>query len=173
MSSAKPEKWGDFVWGAGFPLLVSSKFKEIYDQEGLSGISEFSQPVEIVRLGNLKSGHFPELPPPYHLIQVLWGGANQDDTASGLYQEHPEIVICKFCRVGASGRKQQNIVIEEGSWNGNDIFKPRNAPVQFMVSERFRDVTEKYNLKNIWLIPADLYGYDEHRPGLWFMNNSK
>jgi len=45
LSSAKPEKWGDFIWGAGFSLLVSSRLMEIYEQEGLSGISNFSTPV--------------------------------------------------------------------------------------------------------------------------------
>ena len=29
LSSAKPEKWGDFVWGAGFSLLISKQLKEI------------------------------------------------------------------------------------------------------------------------------------------------
>src|SRR4030067_3256169 len=49
LSSAKPEKWGDFVWGAGFPLLVSSRFIEIYEQEGLTGIDIFHPSAEIIR----------------------------------------------------------------------------------------------------------------------------
>ena len=124
--------------GAGFPLLVSSKFKEIYEREGLSGIEEFSSPVNVVRMGTLKSGQFPVSPPTYHLIHVPWGGANQDDVASGLTYEHPEMIKCAFCRVGVTWKKQERVVLEEGSWNGSDIFKPRNAPVPFMVSERFK-----------------------------------
>jgi len=169
LSSAKPGKWGDFVWGAGFPLLVSSKFKEIYEREGLMGIEEFSATVEVVRMGTLKSGQFPIPPPTYHLIHILWGGANQDDIASGLTQEHPEVITCTFCRVGVTRRKQERVVIEEGSWNGNDIFKPRNAPVPFMVSEPFKQAVEDYKLTNIWIIPAEKFAYDERRPGLWYV----
>lgn len=171
LSSAKPSKWGDFVWGAGFPLLISSRFKEIYEVEGLTGIEEFSPPVDVVRIGTLKSGQFPTPPPTYHLIHVLWGGANQDDPASGLVHERPETITCPFCRVGVSWRKQDGVVIEEGSWNGSDIFKPRNAPVSFMVSERFKQAVEKYQLTNIWLIPSEHYAYDARRRGLWYVKD--
>lgn len=172
LSSAKPGKWGDFVWGAGFPLLVSSQFKEIYEREGLIGIEEFSAPVEIVRMGTLKSGQFLTPPPTYHLIHVPWGGANQDDVASGLTHEHPEVIKCAFCRVGVTWRKQERVIIEEGSWTGSDIFIPRNAPVPFMVSEHFKEAADTYDFKNIWLIPAEKYGYDERRPGLWYVNDA-
>lgn len=171
LSSAKPNKWGDFVWGAGFPLLVSTKFKEIYEQEGLTGIEEFSAQVDIVRMGALKSGQFPQSQPAYHLIHVSWGGANQDDNASGLIQDSPRLNVCSFCRGGVTKRKQESVVIEEGSWNKNDIFKSRNAPVPFIVSERFKRIIEKYQLTNIWLIPAERFAYDENRPGLWFVKN--
>lgn len=173
LSSAKPEKWGDFVWGAGFPLLVSARFIEIYKQEGLKGIAKFHPPVEIVRLGNRKSGDFPSDLPKYHLIEVPWGGANQDDIASGLTMKFPEKIRCNYCRVGSAVRKQDRIVIEEGSWNGSDIFVARGAPVQFLVSEHFKEVEEKYGINNIWLIPSEKYGYDAVRGGLsslWYVH---
>lgn len=169
LSSANPKKWGDFVWGAGFLLMVSSKFKDIYEREQLSGIEEFSNPVEIVRVGKLKSGQFSTSPPLYHLIHVPWGGANQNDTASGLTHEKPKAIVCNYCRVGVSWRKQEGVIIEEGSWNGKDIFKPRNAPVPYMVSERFKHVAEDYQLSNIWMIPTDRFCYDERRWGLWYV----
>jgi hypothetical protein len=171
LSSAIPKKWGDFVWGAGFPLLVSCRFKEIYEKEGLSGIKDFSDPVDVVRMGRYKSGQFPNPPPKFHLIYVPWGGANQDDTASGLKCEEPDKITCNYCRSGFCWQKQDLIVIEEGSWDGTDIFKPRNAPAQFMVSERFRQIANSYNLMNIWLIPAERYGFDVHRRGLWYVND--
>lgn len=169
LSSAKPGKWGDFVWGAGFPLLVSSKFKEIYEREGLMGIKEFSAPVEIVRMGTLKSGQFPNLPPTYHLIHILWGGANQDDVASELTHENPKGITCAYCRGGIIRRKQERVTIVESSWNGSDIFKPRNAPVPFMVSERFKQAMENNKITNIWTIQAEKSAYDERRPGLWYV----
>ena len=172
LSSAKPQKWGDIVWGAGFPLLVSSKFKGVYERESLSGIADFSPPVEMVRMGILKSGPFPNPPPSYHLIHLPWGGANQDDAASGLQHELPNKITCTYCRSGVTWRKQDRIVIEDGSWDGSDIFKPRNAPIQFMISERFKQIADEYEFKNTWFIPAEKYGYDEHRPGLWYVNES-
>jgi len=125
----------------------------------------------VVRMGSLKSGQFPNPPPSYHLIHVPWGGANQDDIASGLKRELPEKVKCTYCRSGFSWKKQDRIVIEENSWDGSDIFKPRNAPVQFMVSERFKHIADKYEFKNFWLIPAENYGYDERGTELWYVND--
>ena len=170
ISSTKPDKWGDFMWGAGFPLLISSNFKSIYDQEGLTGIAEIAPVVEVVRMGKLKTGQFPVAPPEYHLIHILWGGANQDDAASGLAHEEPEKIKCQYCRMGVTWRKQERIVIEEDSWDGSDIFVPRNAPIQFMVSEKFKRVAEDYHLTNAWFIPAEKYAYDERRRGLWYVN---
>ncbi len=51
LSSAKPEKWGDFLWGAGFELVVSARFKTVYETERLIGIRQFHPPAEIVRVG--------------------------------------------------------------------------------------------------------------------------
>jgi hypothetical protein len=169
LSSARPEKWGDFLWGSGFPLIVSGRFKSIYEAEGLTGIAEFSPPVEVVRIGARKTGDFPASLPDYHLICVPWGGANQDDVASEVVHEQPENIACTYCRIGASWRKQPRIILEEGSWGGSDIFRPRAAPIIFMVSERFKQVSETHGLRNIWLIPSEKYGYDVRRPGLWYV----
>ena len=170
LSSAKPEKWGDFIWGAGFPLIVSERFKTVYEAERLTGIAEFSLPVEVTRVGTRKKGDFPALLPDYHLVSVPWGGANQDDVASEVVHEKPEKIVCAYCRLGVSWRKQPRIIIEENTWDGSDIFRPRGAPIQFMVSERFKEVAEAHSFKNIWLIPSEKYGYDVRRPGLWYIH---
>lgn len=167
LSSAKPEKWGDFVWGAGFLLIVSARFRAAYEAEGLTGVTVFHPPVEVVRVGRRKSGDIPSGLPTYHLVEIVWDGANQDDAASEVVRERP--VQCPYCRVGGSPRKQSRIVIEEESWTGADIFTPRGAPVRVMVSERFKQVVDTYKLKNAWLIPANKYAYDRHRPGLWYV----
>jgi hypothetical protein len=169
-SSIKPEKWGDFVWGAGIDLLVSGRFKEVYEREGLTGIAEFSPPVEIIRSGK-RNRDIHGLPAIYHHIHVPWGGANQDDAASGLIHELPEKIKCDYCRVGVTWRKQEGIVIEEGSWDGSDIFISRGKPGTLLVSEKFKQISETYGFKNIWLIPSEKYGYDERRPGLWYVHD--
>ncbi len=58
-----------------------------------------------------------------------------------------EKIKCTFCRIGVTWRKQKGVIIEEGSWNGTDIFKPRAAPVSFMVSERLKKIAEAYGFK--------------------------
>lgn len=167
LSSARSEKWGDILWGAGFLLMVSDRFKTIYEAEGLTGVTTFHPPAEIVRVGRGKTGDLPPSLPQYHLIEIVWNGANQDDIASEVVRE--EAVRCSYCRVGGNPRRQQRIVLEQESWTGVDIFTPRGAPVKIMVSERFKQVAETYCLKNIWLIPSEKYAYDMHRPGLWYV----
>jgi hypothetical protein len=41
-----------------------------------------------------------------------------------------------------------------------------------MVSERFRHIADNYGFKNMWLIPAEKYGYDERGRSLWYVNES-
>lgn len=163
LSSAKPEKWGDFVWGAGFTLLVSDRFKAIYEQEGLKGVKYFA-PVDIVRVGNRKTGDLPKGLPTYYLIEIVWRGAKLDEIASKVVWEREP--TCFYCRLGGHRVKLEGIILEEGSWVGVDIFKVPAAP-GLLVSERFKEVVERYGLKNAWLIPAEKYGWDESRPGLW------
>jgi hypothetical protein len=172
LSSAKPGKWSDFVWGAGFTLIVSERFKEIYHLEGLKGIESFT-PVTVVRMGKNKTGEFPVPPPTYYLVSIPWGGADQDDAASEMWYKRPEKIKCMYCREGSGIRSQERIVIREGSWDGSDIFVPIHAPAIFMASERFKEVSEKYGFTNIWLIPAEKYGYSErefHDGRSWYIN---
>lgn len=172
LASAKPGKWGDFLWASKTAILVSERFKNICQQENLSGISTFSPPVEITRMGSWLNGQFPTPAPIYHLIHVLWGGANQDDEASGLTQKHPEVIRCAYCRTGNARRSQDRIAIQAGTWNGQDVFSPRNAPVPFLVSERFKQVVTAHQLTNAWFIPAEQYAYDENRWGKWYLNGT-
>jgi hypothetical protein len=169
LSNAKPEKWGDFLWVGGTSLAVSARLKKKYEEHGLRGIESF-EPIEVVRYGTRKTGDFPIPPPQYFLIYVPWGRASQDDQASGVTREHPEKITCQYCRVGVSGRKQPRIHIDPKSWSGDDIFRPRGAPVQEMVSQAFKDLVDIERFTNAWLIPAEKCGYDVNRKGLWYIN---
>ncbi len=165
LSSAAPDRWGDFVWGAGFDLLVSGRFKSIYESEKLSGITRFSVPVEIVSVGKRKD--VPSEIPTYFLIEIVWNGANQDDTASKVVIKKADLDACSYCRTGMKRERQTSIVIEEGSWTGTDIFTTRGAPTRLTASDRFKSVIDTHHLTNVMLIPSEYYAYDIHRPGLW------
>lgn len=166
LSSAKPEKWGDFLFGLVYPLMVSARFKEIYEIEGLTGIEQFYPAAEIVRMGRKKTGDLPPSQPIYHLVEIVRNGANQDDVASGVvFRDPPK---CSFCRVGGGRLSQERIVLEAGSWRGADIFFARGA-APILVSERFRQIVESHRLTGAEFIPAERYVYDERRPGLWYV----
>lgn len=168
LSSGKPEKWGDFLWGAGFPLLVSARFRQVYGAEGLSGIRSFDAAAEIVSAGRANGGLISR-GPVYQLVDVPWGGANQDDTASELVFERPEKITCTYCRMQTAGRRQSSIAIDESSWNGSHIFKARGAPAAFIVTDRFKAAVEQHGLRNVLLIPAEDYAYDERRIPQWYV----
>lgn len=167
LSTANPRKWGDFLWGAGFRLMVSDRFMSIYEAEGLTGITVFHSLAEIVRVGKGKTGDLPPSLPKYHLVEIPWGGANQDDLASEVARE--KTPRCSHCRAGGFPRRQPRIAVEESSWAGTDIFRARGAPAGQLVSERFRRVAQSHELGNAWFIPAERYAYDDHRPGLWYV----
>jgi len=164
LSSAQPHKWGDFLWGAGFPLMVSNRFKMAYETTGLTGITHFYPPAEIVRVGKQKAGDLPRNLPEYSLVDILWNGANLDDARSGALRKR---MTCDFHRNAVEAI--EHIVLEPGSWTGADVFEARGLPGRILVSERFKDMVESYNLKNVRLIPADKYAYDVHRPGGWYI----
>jgi hypothetical protein len=172
LSSAKPEKWGDFVWGTFFTPLVSDRFKQIYDREGLTGIKQFYPTAEIVRVGTRKTGDFPTQLPTYYFIEVVYGAANQDDTASGVVyrpRSKPDgDGYCSYCHQGGGEMlKQERVVVEEGSWSGEDIFELRGGPPYPVVSDRFKQVIESARLKNCLFVPSERFAYDLHHPRGW------
>jgi hypothetical protein len=57
-------------------------------------------------------------------------------------------------------RRWQRVILEPGSWTGEDIFHARGLPATYITSERFKEVCERYRIANAVLIPAEEYGYD-------------
>lgn len=168
LSSAKREKWGDFVWGAGFDLMVSSRFKKLYEAEGLNGIEHFYAPAEIVRVGTRKTGDLPEGVPTYHLVRIRWNGANLDDQASEVKRKPEKPPLCPYHRGGIVSFEQ--MVLQPDSWDGSDIFLAGGGlNSAIMVSQRFHDLAQNYRLANAWLVPAGHYAYREI--GGWYVRN--
>jgi hypothetical protein len=161
LSSSKAGKWGDIVWGSSY-LLASGRFKEIYEREGLKGITKFHEPAEIVKVGTKRMSDLAGVASPiYHAIEIEWGAAALDLEASEVVFKYPQEERCAYCQTGIKA-KQERVVIKEGSWKGADIFTSRGGPTE-VVSQRFKEVVEKYNLTGMWLIPAEKWAYDENR----------
>jgi hypothetical protein len=171
LSSNRPDDWGDLLWGAGFLLMVSGRFKRIFESAGLTGITRFYPPAEIVTQGASIDEEETIKSPEYRLIEIAWNGANQDDPASGIQWGRPERIRCGYCRIGGGPRRQERIAVDSSTWSGDDIFTPRGAPVSIMVTEKFRRVAQQAHLTNYWCVPSSRYAYDDNHPGLWYINS--
>jgi hypothetical protein len=154
LSSSKPAKWGDVVWGAGFPFVVSDRFKHSYLRYGLTGIEEFLPPVKIARVGNKRADVFDRLPLYYPVVIELLG-AKVNDVESNVVRK-PQ--ACQYCRGDVLSIDQ--VVIQESSWRGSDIFEARGLYGVTLVTERFKEMVDKENLTNIRLVSALEFNYD-------------
>lgn len=163
LSSANPNKWGDFLWGVDFALMISGKLLKLYLKEYLSGIRAYTPPVEITRVGKFKHGYLPDNLPTYHLLDIPWDGANQDDESSELeWLGAPREYYCSYHARGKNIiRKQKRIIIEPGSWKGGDLFYVRGAPKVLLITERFERILWENNIKNVMITPAEVFSYSD------------
>ena len=152
--------FGDVVFFPGSDdFLVSQKFREVYHANRLAGLSGFD-PVEVMRV---KSRHKKRPPPPaYFRVGAGYGHTALDLTASGF--EWIEPPTCTLCHT-ATIMRWKHLVIEEGTWTGEDIFRPRGMAGEFMVSERFKVACEQNQVTNALFTPAEEAGHDFY-PGL-------
>jgi hypothetical protein len=142
-------RYGDFVFGPGPSLLVSSRFKEIYEKERLKGFSGF-EPVEIVRVVRQKK--LPGMPPAYLRVNVVRGETAVDPVASGV--EWKDDPVCPRCLIGRELKRRQRIVIDEKTWTGDDIFFARGLTGVFVASRRFKEVCEANGIANAVFVPS-------------------
>ncbi len=59
----------------------------------------------------------------------------------------------------------QRLILEEGTWTGEDVFRPRGLSGQIMVTQRFKDACEQNGITNAFFTPAEDAGHDFY-PGL-------
>ncbi|KFA89717.1 hypothetical protein Q664_33060 [Archangium violaceum Cb vi76] len=55
--------------------------------------------------------------------------------------------------------------LEQGSWNGDDVFIPRGLSGTMVASERFADFVARHGFTNMKLIPTEEYTWDPLRRG--------
>ncbi len=93
--------FGDIAFGPGDNLLVSERFKTLWDERGLTGLQGFD-PVEVVKAKRHK-GNQPDLSeqPNYYCVSVARSQAAIDVAESGLEREDSE--LCPACRSGLQG----------------------------------------------------------------------
>lgn len=148
--------FGDLAKGPGGDLLVTERFAEDFKAEGLTGLEGF-HPVEVVRVRHKGRSPKPGSPPGYLFVTAAHGRPALDMERSRLRISKP--VRCSWCRY-AGIDAIDGLVLEEGSWNGEDVFRPRGLWGRIIVSERFMRFAEKHAMRHWTFVPIEKYVWD-------------
>ena len=149
-------RYGDVAFGPGLELLLSSRFVELYRSAGLSGFGPLKR-VEISGVRGPKSPHRRGPLPMYFCGRPVLGNAKIDARASGMELEEP--YVCDECR-SAHILRFGRVVLEEGTWSGEDVFFARGLPGVILSSERFAKWFSGNRINNGMLVLAREYGKD-------------
>jgi len=147
--------FGDIVRGPGDWLLVSGRFKCLWEEHGLRGLEGF-HPVNIRKV--IRHKRFKGDPPAYFLVEVLRSDATIDEVASGCEWEGS--ATCPVCQHGRGIKRWKKHVLVPGTWKGENIFRPRGLSGSIMTDQRFADFVKEFNITNCYLIPAEEYAHD-------------
>lgn len=148
------ETWGDVAFGVGDQIVVSEKFSSAFHTTGLRGIQRLD-PVRVVRVAVTRQ-EIPA-PPTYSLATIQRGSALIDDFASALVRELSS--FCPSCRAGLIKRASR-IVIQDGTWSGEDLFFARGLPGVVIASESMRRLCIDYDLQNCSFVAAEEFSFD-------------
>ncbi len=150
------EGYCDLVYPTNDDILVSLRFKKIFEHEHLRGLSSFD-PVELAKVRPKRRAKEP--PPAYFRARVCRSQAVLDKVASG-YEAREPGPTCPVCLVGPPISRWKGIVIKEETWPGEDILHPRGGSGHIIVSERFKQICERHAVKNACFVPAEEYSGD-------------
>lgn len=149
------KNFGDLMDGPG-GWLVTERFAEDFKADGLTGLSGF-HPVEVTRVRRKRRGPKPGPPPSYLFVTPAYGHTALDLQRSRLRREKP--VDCSLCR-RAGVDAIDGLAVEEGTWSGEDVFRPRGLWGVILVSERFMRFAERHALSHMAFVPIDKYVWD-------------
>jgi hypothetical protein len=157
------KRYPDFLWGAGFEIMLSDRFLKLYQESELTGITRIYPPAEIVRVGRKPVESVQPPPPAYSYVWYSYEGADLDDRASGARRPRG---LCPHCRRSITALER--IRFKDGSWSGADIFEAYGLPGSIVVTGRLKSVVDANGLLNADLIPCEDYFFDwddPHKPG--------
>jgi hypothetical protein len=148
--------FGDFVDGAGGnSFLISERMAEAFRTEGLTGLLGFD-PVEVVAVRRKRKGSKPTAVPGYVAVTACFGRGAVDEAHSRIRRS--ESVTCPECR-SAGVASVHGFALEPGTWQGEDVFRPRGKQGSILVSERFAEFVKRDRFTNMKLIPTEEYVY--------------
>lgn len=148
--------FGDLLKGPCGGLLITERFAEDFKAEGLTGLSGF-HPVEVMRVRRKHRGPKAGPPPSYLFVTPAYGHPALDMERSRIRSKRT--VTCTWCRyVGADAI--DGLTLEAGTWNGEDVFRPRGLWGVLIVSERFMRLAERHSTSHMTLVPIEKYVWD-------------
>jgi hypothetical protein len=150
------EEFGDFVKAAGYDFLISERFAEGFRAEGLTGLLGF-HPIEVTRVRRKGQKSKATLVPRYLAVTACFGRGAVDEARSRLRRNKP--VTCLECR-STGVDSIHGLVLEPGTWQGEDVFRPRGEQGSILVSERFAKFAQQYGLTNLRVTPAESFIWD-------------
>jgi hypothetical protein len=150
------EELGDFVKAAGYDFLISERFAEGFREEGLIGLLGF-HPVEILRVGSKGRKSKAPFMPRYFAVTACFGRGAVDETLSRLRRNKP--VRCSECR-STGVDSIHGLVLDPGTWQGEDVFRPRGEQGSLLVSKRFARFAQRHRLTNLRLTPSESFIWD-------------
>ena len=152
---------GDFIRVAGAEVLISERLAEAFRAEGLTGLGGFHL-VEVLRVRRQRRGPKPPTTPRYFVVTPVFGSAAVDEARSHIRRDSP--IPCDWCR-STGVDAVHGFVLEQGSWNGDDIFVARGMPGSIVVSKRFASFVARHGFTNMKLTPTEEYTWDPLRRG--------
>lgn len=155
------EGLGDYVEGHGYDVLISERMAEAFREEGLTGLLGF-HPVEVVRVRRKRKGSKPGAVPRYFAVTACFGRGAVDEVHSRLRRTEP--ITCPECR-SAGVDSVHGFTLEPGTWQSEDVFRPRGLRGSILVSERFAQFVQRHGFTNMKLIPTEEYVMDPLRLG--------
>jgi hypothetical protein len=145
------ESFGDFVKGPGDDVLISERFAELFRAEGLTGFSGFHL-AEVERVRKKARPSKAATAPRYAVVTPCIGRGAVDEARSRVRRLRP--ITCPECRYGGAS-SIHGFALEQGTWQGEDVFRPRGLYGRIVVSERFAELASRHGLTNVKLTPIE------------------
>jgi hypothetical protein len=156
----QPRKIGDFIAGAGgCDFLVSNKFLDLYTKEKLNGIEKIL-PITVSRMGTSKKAKSLGVPIIFGLYLRHSLTQVKHSDMGIIWFSNPEPDYCRLCGPGGGGgggiiKSREKIVVDNKTWEGEDIFYSINLPGVILLSEKAANIILNNNLTNASIIRCE------------------
>jgi hypothetical protein len=151
--------WGEMVIGGANDLLVSDRLKTALQRSDLSAFARY-EPVIVARVKRHRRRNKAE-PPVYWHCNIARSRAMVDTPLSGIDWDDPGNV-CPECGIDGIIKRARRVVIQPGTWSGEDIFIARGLTGRILVTDRFKSFCEVEGCTNVDLIPAEDFSFDHY-----------